>query len=179
MSRWHRGALGSHTAWALPLTSIQKQIGSHQRSMLHKHKILPTWGNCIFLSLPFAFQPRDPHRVYYSNFILNSQRCRSLWQRIPWSKKVMLSLLVLAIIICVSDKHTCCSGIPSICLHGDPHAASEWVRFRTGSNVATMPGLIILLSRVYSQPYSLGSQHNTDTGILFLWAKLFVTLQCR
>ena len=179
MSRWQRGALGSHTAWALQLTSIQKQISSHWRSMLHKHKILPTWGNCSLLSLPFPFQPIDPHRVYYRNFISNSQRHRSLWQRIPWSKKVMFSLSVIAIISCVPDKRTCCSGTPWICLHGDPQAGSEWLRFRTGSDVATVPGLIILLSRGDSQPYSLGSKHNADAGILFPWAKLFATLQCR
>lgn len=62
----------------------------------------------------------------------------------------MLSLSVIAIISCVSDKHTYCSGAPWICQHVDPQASSESVRFRTGSGVATVPGLIILLSRGYS-----------------------------
>lgn len=126
----------------------------------------------------FPFQLIDPHKVYYGNFTLNSQRRRSLWQRIPWSQKVMLSLSVIAIINCVSDKRVCCSGTPWICLHGDPQAGSE-VRFRTGSVVATVLGLILLLPRGCSQPYSRGSQQNADGSILFLWAKLFATLQCR
>lgn len=147
---------------------------SHQGSMLHKHKIPPMWCNCILFSFPLLFQSIDTQRVYYSNFISNSQRHRSLWQRIPWNERVMLFLSVIAIISCVSSKRTCCGGTPWMCLHWDPQAGSEWVRFRTGSDTATVPGLIILLFR----GYSLGSQHNADAGILFLWAKLFAALQC-
>lgn len=160
------------------MTSIQKQISSHWRPMMQKHKILPTWGNCILLSLPFPFECIDSYRVYYSNFIANSKRCVPLWQSLPSSKKVMLSLLVTAIITRVSAKCTCCRGTLWICLHGDPQLALNEV----GSQLEVMYiGLIILLSRGYSQPHPLDI--NADAGILFLWARniclLYTTLLCR
>ena len=134
-------------------------------------------GQLYFVVTPISFQPIDPQKAYYNYFILKSQRSGSLWQRIPWSLKVMLCLSIIAINICVSDKHACCSGTPWLCLHGDSQAGSEWVRFRTGSDVAMVLGLTILLSRGYSQPFSLSSQHNSDASILFLWAKLSAALQ--
>lgn len=61
-------------------------------------------GNCILLRLPFPAQSIDPHRVCYSIFISNSERFRLLWQRVPWSKKVLRSLSVTAVINSISDK---------------------------------------------------------------------------
>lgn len=103
----------------------RKKNSSHQRSKLHKHKVLPTWGNCILLSFPFPFQPIDPHRVYYSNFILNSHRYRSLWQGISWSIKVMLSLTVIALLavfqinvhVIVAHLEYVCMKIPRLALN--------------------------------------------------------------
>lgn len=55
-------------------------------------------------------------------------------------------------------KCMCCSDTPWIDLHGHPQTGPQRVRFRTGSNVATVHRLIILLSMGYSQWYLLGSQ---------------------
>lgn len=74
---------------------------------------------------------------------------------------------------------TCCSDTAWMGLHRDLQAGSEWIRFRTGRDIATVHRLIIFLSRGYSEPYLLGSQHNFDAGMLFPWAKPLATPQCR